>query len=188
MSSPRPENPLYITQSKGQRPRQQRRSIARNNRTVACSGTGILCNELLHLAACLVKGGRDAYTTSSAGIAGIKDVGAGADSRGNDDHTVEVVQQQERVHEVDQVREEVGEGERGGCPEEGVRVDDDHDEADVIGVELRMSGAHGLRRRRCSRIGAGGGRSCGWGGGAGGAAAVAAVGSGGARARARGCL
>lgn len=95
-----------------------------------------MCNELLRLPACLVKGGRDSHTTGGTGIARIKDVGAGADSRGDDNHAVEVVEQQDRVHEVDQVREEVGEGERGGGPEEGVRVDDDHDEADVIGVEL----------------------------------------------------
>jgi len=93
MSSPRPENPLYIAQSKGQRPRQQRSGIGRSKGTIARSGTGILCNELLHLAACLVKGGHDTYTTSGAGIAGIKDVGTGADSRSDDDHTVEVVQQ-----------------------------------------------------------------------------------------------
>jgi hypothetical protein len=37
------------------------------------------------------------------------------------------------------VREEVGERERGGGPEEGVRVDDDHDEADVICTRRRVA-------------------------------------------------
>lgn len=145
MPRPRPENPLYIAQRDGQRPREQRRGIGRSNGTVACSGARILCNELLRLAACLVEGVRDGHTTGGAGIAGIQDVGTRADSRRDDNHTVEVVQQQEGVHEVDQVCEEVGEGERRGGPEEGVRVDDDHDEADVIGVELGVSGGHGRR-------------------------------------------
>lgn len=35
--------------------------------------------------------------------------------------------------------EEVGEGERGGGPEKGVRVDDDHDEADVICTRRRVA-------------------------------------------------
>lgn len=37
------------------------------------------------------------------------------------------------------VREEVGEGERGGGPEEGVRVDDHQDEADVICTRRRVA-------------------------------------------------
>jgi hypothetical protein len=180
---------LDTAQRDGQRPREQRRGIGRSNGTVACSGARILCNELLRLAACLVEGVRDGHTTGGAGIAGIQDVGTRADSRRDDDHTVEVVQQQEGVHEVDQlhghgyhikprpngrirtplptshlthkiasedrtrkqaqgskwrvrvayVREEVGEGERRGGPEEGVRVDDDHDEADVICTRRRVA-------------------------------------------------
>jgi hypothetical protein len=80
------------------------------------------------------------------------------------------------------VGEEVGEGERGAGPEEGVGVDDHHDEADVIceaypsaraitarregvcwarrtGVELGVRGGHRRQRRRSAlgdrRAGAG---------------------------------
>ena len=94
---------MDTAQSEGQRPREQRRGIGRSNGTVACSGTCVLCNELLSLAACPVEGVRDAHAAGGANIAGIQDVGTGADSRGDDDHTVEVVQQQDRVDEVNQL-------------------------------------------------------------------------------------
>lgn len=49
------------------------------------------------------------------------------------------------------VGEEVGEGERGGSPEEGVRVDDDHDEAYVICTRRRRA-ARGSTRRRLALV------------------------------------
>jgi hypothetical protein len=52
------------------------------------------------------------------------------------------------------VREEVSEGERSGGPEERVRIEDDHDEADVICTRRRwrLEMAMGTRNPNTRRV------------------------------------